>query len=189
MSRSLKKLSFKYQFLKLELDDIVDSAEDYLTEFNKQFGKYFIDKNSEVWINEETGEVRDKPPAEIKSNKRAKDPKLKKLYKKLSTHIHPDKGGIEGDFALLKEAYDKNDIFGLIVLAAEYNVKVTLEEEDQALAEKSILGIQKTIQNHTNTLAWHYCTGNKAKKLQVLKMVENQLNIKIEPKNYPKELK
>ena len=84
MKYAVKKLSFKYQFLKLELDDIVDSAEDYLTEFNKQFGKYFIDKNSEVWINEETGEVRDKPPAEIKSNKRAKDPKLKKLYKKLS---------------------------------------------------------------------------------------------------------
>tara|TARA_B110000858_G_scaffold5844_2_gene6526 strand:+ start:328 stop:897 length:570 start_codon:yes stop_codon:yes gene_type:complete len=188
MSRLLKKLSHKYQFLKLELDDIADSAEDYLSDFNKEFGRYFIDKNSEVWINEETGEIREDPPAPVIKKRKKKDPKLKKLYKKLSTFVHPDKGGLDEDFASLKESYDKNDIFGLINLAAQYDVNVTLDEEDQQLAEKSILGIQKTIENHTNTLAWHYCTGNKAKKLQVLKMVENQLNIKIDPKNYPKEL-
>ena len=189
MSRLLNKLSHKYQFLKLELEEIEEKSEIYLTEFNKHFGKYFIDKNTEMWLNEETGEMRDKPPSEEEKKKReAKDPKLKKLYKKLSTFMHPDKGGSDEDFAKLKDAYDKSDFFDLIKLATKYNVNVTLEEEDQKIAEKSILGIQKTIQNFTNTLAWHYCTGNKDKKIQVIRMIEAQLSINIDPKNYPKEL-
>mgnify|MGYP006095205289 CR=1 FL=1 len=189
MSRLLNKLSHKYQFLKLELEEISESADDYLTEFNKHFGRYFIDKNTEMWINEDTGEMRDKPPSEKEKSLRSdKDPKLKKLYKKLSTFMHPDKGGTDEDFSDLKNAYDRNDFFDLINLATKYDVKVTLEKEDQEVAEKSILGIQETIQNHTNTLAWHYCTGDKNKKIQVIKMIEAQLEISIDPKNYPKEL-
>ncbi len=189
MSRLLNKLSHKYQFLKLELEEIAESADDYLTEFNKHFGKYFIDKNTEMWLNEETGEMRDKPPTddEKRENKR-KDAKLKKLYKKLSTYMHPDKGGSDDDFAELKNAYDKNDFFDLIRLATQYNIRVTLEKEDQEVAEKSILGIQETIQNHTNTLAWHYCTGNKRKKLAVLHTVEAETGKKINIKDYPEEL-
>jgi len=103
--------------------------------------------------------------------------------------MHPDKGGSDEDFAELKQAYDNNDFFDLIKLATKYDIKVVLEEEDQKVAEKSILGIQKTIQNCTNTLAWHYCTGDKNKKIQVIKMIETQLSIVIDPKNYPKELK
>ena len=117
MSRLLNKLSHKYQFLKLELEEIEEQSEDYLSEFNKHFGKYFIDKNTEMWLNEETGEMRDKPPTtEEKKQRKAKDPKLKKLYKKLSTYMHPDKGGSDEDFADLKQAYDNNDFFDLIKL-------------------------------------------------------------------------
>ena len=190
MSRLLKKLSHKYQFLELELEETEEAVNNYLTEFNKHFGRYFIDKKSEKWINEETGEIRDEPPGKEEKVKRAKkDLKLKKLYKKLSTVLHPDKGGTDEDFATLKEYYDKNNLFGLIKLAADSNINVVLEDEDQELAEKSILAIQNTIKNHRNTLAWHYCTGDRGKKLQVLKMVENQLKIKIDTKNYPQDLK
>ena len=188
MSRLLKKLSHKYQFLELELEETEESVDQYLTEFNKHFGRYFIDKKSEKWINEETGEIRDEPPVEEEVKRVKKDPKLKKLYKKLSTVLHPDKGGSGKAFSTLKEYYDKNNLFGLIKLAADNNVNVILEDEDKALAEKSILGIQNTIQNLRNTLAWHYCTGDKNKKIQVIKMIEAQLQIKIEQKDYPKEL-
>ena len=189
MSRLLKKLSHKYQFLELELEETEEFADSYLTEFNKYFGKFFIDKNSEMWINEETGEMRDTPPSTDEAVKRRKkDPKLKKLYKKLSTYIHPDKGGSDEDFSVLKNHYDKNNLFGLINLANQYQIEVPLEDSDKKLAESTILNLQKRIENHRNTLAWHYCTGNKAKKNQVLHMVESQLGIKIDKKDYPKEL-
>jgi len=189
MSRLLRKLSFKYEFLQLELEETEENADEYLTEFNKYFGKYFIDQQAEKWINEETGEIRDKPPGEEEQKKReAKHPKLKKLYKKLSTYMHPDKGGTDDDFARLKNAYDKNDLFSLMQLATENEVNVELEEDDVELAEKSILRIQKTIENHRNTLSWNYVTGDKKKKLQVIKMLEMQLKIKIDEKDYPKGL-
>ena len=190
MSRLLRKLSFKYEFLQLELEETEELADEYLTEFNRYFGKYFIDKQAEKWINEETGEIRDKPPGEEEKKKRvAKHPKLKKLYKKLSTYMHPDKGGTDNDFARLKNAYDKNDLFGLIQLATENKVDVELEQEDAEIAEKSILRLQNSIKNHRNTLSWNYITGDKNKKLQVIKMIEMQLKIKIDKKNYPKELR
>lgn len=189
MSRLLRKLSFKYEFLQLELEETEELADEYLTEFNRYFGKYFIDKQAEKWINEETGEIRDKPPGEEEEKKRvSKHPKLKKLYKKLSTYMHPDKGGTDDDFARLKNAYDKNDLFGLMQLATENEVNVELEENDVELAEKSILRVQNSIQNHRNTLSWNYITGDKNKKLQVIKMLEMQLNIKIDQKDYPKGL-
>ena len=103
--------------------------------------------------------------------------------------MHPDKGGTDNDFARLKNAYDKNDLFGLMQLATENEVNVELEEKDVELAEKSILRIQNSIQNHRNTLSWNYVTGDKKKKLQVIKMLEMQFKIKIDPKDYPKELR
>jgi len=103
--------------------------------------------------------------------------------------MHPDKGGTDDDFARLKNAYDKNDLFGLMQLATENEVNVELEENDVELAEKSILRIQNSIQNHRNTLSWNYVTGDKKKKLQVIKMLEMQLKIKIDEKDYPKELR
>ena len=49
MSRLLRKLSFKYEFLQLELEETEENADEYLTEFNKYFGKYFIDQQAELF--------------------------------------------------------------------------------------------------------------------------------------------
>ena len=38
-------------------------ADKYASVFNRYFGKYFIDKNAEMWMNEDTGELRKEPPA------------------------------------------------------------------------------------------------------------------------------
>ena len=103
MSRVIKKLSHKYQFLELELEDTEDQAQEYATVFNRHFGRYFIDKNAEMWINEDTGEIRKDPPTDEKKNPKLKKPeKLKKIYKKLSKYLHPDKGGTDKTFSELK---------------------------------------------------------------------------------------
>ena len=82
MSRYLKKISYKYEFLKLELEETEEELDSYLSEWNKHFGKYFIQKESEMWVNEETGELRKDLPEEDleKPKKKQKPEKLKKLY-------------------------------------------------------------------------------------------------------------
>ena len=190
MSRKIRKLSHQYQFLELELEEIEEQADDYATQFNKLFGKYFIDKNAEMWVNEETGELRKEPPQENDKKKKVKkDKKLKDLYKKLSRYLHPDKGGTAEKFSELKQAYDENDLLGLVKIAGNNKINIEIKEDDLELAEKSINKLQTNIKNFKNSLAWHYCTGNKRKKLSVLQTVEQELGIKIEENEYPDELK
>tara|TARA_R100000951_G_scaffold57635_1_gene48407 strand:+ start:266 stop:601 length:336 start_codon:yes stop_codon:yes gene_type:complete len=87
MSRVIKKLSHKYQFLELELEDTEDQAQEYASIFNRHFGRYFIDKNAEMWINEDTGEIRKDPPADEKKNKKLKKPEKLKKYTKSYQNI------------------------------------------------------------------------------------------------------
>jgi len=44
MSRFLKKLTHKYEFLKLELEEVKEEGDDYQTRWGQLFGKYFVIK-------------------------------------------------------------------------------------------------------------------------------------------------
>lgn len=190
MSRYLKKISYKYEFLKLELEETEEELDSYLSEWNKHFGKYFVQKESEMWVNEETGELRKDLPEEDleKPKKKQKPEKLKKLYKKLSTFTHPDKGGKVDDFNAVKEAYQKENLLELLKFAGLYDIDFDLEEEDESLVNKTFTNIQEEIQGHKGNMAWAFGTGDKAKKLAVIKMLEDKLGIEIKKEDYPKEL-
>ena len=190
MSRYLKKISHKYEFLKLELEETEEELESYLSEWSKLFGKYFVQKESEMWVNEETGEMRKDPPGEEEKKpiKKQKPEKLKKLYKKLSTFTHPDKGGKVDDFNAVKEAYQKENLLELLKFAGLYDLDFELEEEDETLVNKTFTNIQEEIQGHKGSMAWAFGTGDKAKKLAVIKMLEHKLGIEIKKEDYPKEL-
>src|SRR6056300_929235 len=188
MSRFLKKLSHKYEFLKLELEEVEEEAESYLKEWSVLFGKYFVDKNAEMWINQETGEIRKDLPEEEKEAKKLDPPqKLKKLYRSLSARLHPDKGGTASDFSELKQLYDSENLLELLKLAGTFNVDYTLDDDDEALIEKSCENIGKKIDNTKKTLAWIYFTVNKNKKLAVIKSLELEHGIKIPEKELPEE--
>ena len=193
MSRKLKKLTHKYEFLKLELEELEEQSEEYTLEWSKLFGKFFIDKNQEMWVNEETGEVRKDPPTDDEeeefTQKEKKPEKVKKLYRKLSTVIHPDKGGTAEDFSLLKEYYEENNLLELLKFASDYNINYELDEEDELMIEGSCSKVDEKINNTKATLSWLYFTGDKNKKLHIIKVVENELGIKIPPEEYPEELR
>jgi hypothetical protein len=189
MSRFLKKLSHKYEFLKLELEEVEEEAEGYLKEWSVLFGKYFVDKNAEMWVNQETGEIRKDLPEEEKEKKRLDPPqKLKKLYRSLSARLHPDKGGSPSDFSELKHLYDSENLLELLKLAGTFNIDYELDEDDESLIQKSCENIGEKIHNTKKTLAWIYFTGNKQKKLAVIKSLEAEHGIKIPEKELPEDL-
>ena len=187
MSRFLKKLTHKYEFLKLELEEVDESLEEYTKEWGKLYGKYFIDKSSEMWVNEETGEIRKEIPPEEEDVplKEEKPEKLRKLYRKLSTYTHPDKGGNVDDFNAIKESYENEDLLELLKYAGLYQIDFELEEDDEQLIEQSCTKIQTQIEAKKNTMAWTYFTGDKNKKRAVLNMIQQQLGVEIE---VPEEL-
>jgi hypothetical protein len=194
MSRKLQKLTHKYEFLKFELEEVEESLEGYMVEWNKYFGKYFRRKNDEIWVNEETGEIRHDEPVDheaVKTNRqtrRTKPSRLKKLYKEISKHTHPDKGGDPELFKKVQEVYEDEDLIELLKYAGLYKVDFEIEEDDEVMIEKSCSDFQNKIEVHKNSMAWAYFTGDKNKKLAVIKMLESFLKQEIKKEDYPPEL-
>ena len=188
MSNALKKFSLKYQYLKLELEEVEEQAEKYNIEWNKLFGKYFVDKNATFWVNEETGEIRKDKPTEKSKKKKTPPEKIRKLYKKLSTYAHPDKGGSSEEFNALKEAYEKVDLIELLNFAGQYGVEYTIDEEDQVLLDKVCVRLEKKYEEVTNSLSYTFFTKSKKHKIAVIQMLEHQYGIKINQEDIPEEL-
>ena len=148
MSRLLKKYSHKYEFLKLEFEDFEQEFEIHETNWKDIFGEYFNNIKTEVWVNEETGEIRDSPPDEnSKDKKPQKEEKVKKLYRKASRIAHPDKGGNVEDFNYVKKCYEENDLLGLINYASQNNIPIEVSEEDEQLLENSCKKYQEKMEN------------------------------------------
>ena len=61
MSRILKKYHLRREYLKLEEEDIREELSSYNQTFETTFGKYF---KSEVWVNDETGQITTSEPTE-----------------------------------------------------------------------------------------------------------------------------
>ena len=92
------------------------------------------------------------------------------------------------NFQDVKESYEKDDLINLISLAGRLGIDYKIEDEDEELLIKSVTNIEAKIKTATGTLSWAYFTGDKNKKRAVIKMVEQQFKIKIDPKDYPEEL-
>jgi len=189
MSRILKKYSHKYEFLKLEYEDFQEQFDEYQVVWKDLFSEYFNNIKAEVWVNEETGEIRDKPPGEEEPNTKVeKELKVKKLYRKASRIAHPDKGGTEEDFDYIKKCYDNNDLLGLINFASQNNIEVEVTEEDENLLESSCKRFQEKINKVRSTLIWNFFNGNDNMKRGVIQQLERNHNIEIDQKKVLEKL-
>ena len=80
--------------------------------------------------------TRGKPNTKIKKKKSV--PK-KKLYRKVSTKAHPDKGGNVEEFNTVKTYYEETDYIGLINYATNNDIEVDITKEDSTLLLDSFL--------------------------------------------------
>ena len=186
MIRALAKISHKYEFLKLELEERQDELKDYLDKWNSIVGKYLMDKQKVMWVDEETGEVRIEEPKEKPKAEPA--PRLRKLYRKLSRHAHPDKGGNVEDFNELKKAYEDKDIIELIKFAVKYGEKIDLVESDSKLIEEKITSISNKINEIDKSLVWQFFHGDENIKKQVIEELQLFHDIKLSEKDIKKFL-
>jgi hypothetical protein len=187
MSKILKKYSHKYEYLKLELEEMQEKFSSFETEWKAIFGEYFNNIKNTVWINEETGEIRNEPPTEETSSP-PKPEKLKKLYRKTSVKAHPDKGGNDDDFDFIKKCYESNDMLGLLSYASQNNIDFDIDEEDEELLKQSVTGVENKIKTLEISLIWNFFKGNKRMKLAVIRQLEIEHDIKIDADNILKKL-
>lgn len=212
MSRKLKKLNLKHEYLLLEEEDVRLELHSYVSDFERRFDKYYNNPKSKsssetqeyIWVNQETGETSSTPPSDEDSNsesKKSKDKrleskskkvdsvKMKKLFKKLASIIHPDRGGSDEEFHKLNEAYDDGDLITLLNYAKKYDIEYEMDNSDSEIFEKNLNKIESEISRMKSTLAWLWGTGNLKSKMDVIKTVERQTGWKVDESDLPEEMR
>ena len=212
MNRKLKKLNLKQEYLLLEEEDIRLELEQYVEDFESRFDKYYNspkmgqsdDSEKYVWVDEETGEVidelpPDEPPTEdskkskkdrLKSkSKKVDSVKMKKLFKKLATILHPDRGGSDEDFYKINEAYDEGDLVTLLKYAKEYGIEYEFDTSDSEIFEENLSKIELEINRMKGTLAWVWGTGDPKTRMRVVRTVETQTGHKVSEDDLPDDLR
>ena len=187
MSRILKKYSYKYEFLKLELEDLQKEFDNYHTEWTDIFGKYFNNIQKEFWRNEETGEIRQDKPEEVVTKPKTPE-RIKKLYRKVSVKAHPDKGGNVDEFNTVKTYYEDNDYLGLINYATQNDIEVDITEEDSKLLEDSCSAIEGKVNKLQSSLVFSFFKGNSRAKEAVIKQLQIQYKVEINAKDILEKL-
>ena len=181
-----KKYTYKYNYLKLELEDIQEQQDEYLKKWSKFFGPYLAKKPVEAWQNQETGEYsfeKEKPIDDTKliktTPKKEEDKNLKKIYKKLSIKIHPDKGGNQKDFIELKRFYEEGNLMGMLGIASDYNIDVVLDDVHLTYFDNSCSLLTKEMKNITQSIAWDFFTSVPSKRKVIAKIFSKQQDIEI----------
>ena len=73
MEKFIQKISHKYEFLKLELEERQDQLDGYLVKWNSVIGKYFLDKQKVMYARLS---LSDDPQAKIMRDNIAKEAKM-----------------------------------------------------------------------------------------------------------------
>jgi hypothetical protein len=219
VNRKLKKYNLKYEYLKLEKQDVEESFWEFVEDFENHFDKYYqkpkkgtpTAKERHVWVNEETGEVRYEAPETsfedmFEENKRAAEEKekarvdkieemksrpgkLKRLYKKIAVKTHPDRGGSEGEFQDVNDAFTKLDLATLLNYAGKYEVNYEVEDDDIQILEKNLNELESEIKQRKKTLAWKWGTGDKKARLEVVQTIKHQTGWEVDEEDLPEDLK
>ena len=187
----------------MEQEDIRIELKNYILNFEKHFKKYY-DESARLNLQKKSKEPEEAPDfeelekefekkrldlAQTRKNLKVNSKRLKSLYKKLSSITHPDVSGDDEIFLKVKSHFEKGEFADLISIADEYNVEFEIGEDEIQLITKSIEHIESEIQRMKNTLAWGWGSGDLNTKKTIIKIVEQQTNLKVKVDDYPNDLK
>jgi len=184
MSRTFKKLSLQYSYLKLEkeeVDELCGSVEKKMrTYMEKNYPQYYND-----FFADQSKDIKHEDPKhQEKETKLPKNKDLKKLYRKIASKIHPDKTSdvdAANLFAEAAKAYADNDVGKMIEIASLNNIEITeLSFETIDLLQKNIEEITRNIATKKNTSGWAW---HKAKtdedKFKIIKYILHTKGVSI----------
>ena len=167
-NNNFKKYIYKYKYLLEEIKDHDTFFQDKIDEWNDLFGEFNVQDPDEHTECDTEHCCQNCTPEE----KEEKHPHIKKLYRKLVRHFHPDKGGDENIFNNVKEAYEENDIIGMFLIAEENNIDIELTDNMETVIERSVYNLQVKEENKNKTLHALFFKGSDEDKANVIRMLE-----------------
>lgn len=177
MEVSIRRKILKYETLKCELEEAEILSKEYFERFINevfpdQYNNLYLDNNSNNCNNQESSEDEEEPQ---------RTENLKKIYKKLSLKLHPDRNrDLEGEekeeqeelFKEIVDSYESGDLCNLLVRAREFRVKIPeLKDEEMKIVDKNIREIEEKINRIKKQTSWVWCTTTNPRVKERIKEV------------------
>lgn len=183
MNNNIKKLVLKYETLKCELEESEKLAEQYKERFMNEI---FPEQYDDLYVDEENMGQECKCSNEEKEDESPIITEtVRKIYKKLSLKLHPDRNlnlneeeKLENEilFKEVLESYESGDLCNLLVRAREYRIKIPeLLNEDFQILQKNIDNLQEKITKLTKQTSWIWCTTDDQRVKDRIKKHCNEL--------------
>lgn len=173
MSRKLKKIFLKVEWINLENEE----TDEILSRYNKKFANDFSGEIS--YLNSSKNKQKKEPKASL-DDSIPSSPLAQKIYRNLAKKVHPDvskKSDAHEVFKRLSKYYENNNLIGLISISNDYDIILPdLCSEDFLDIEKEIIQAQKRISQKKTSLAWVWAT-SKEDKDKLKKIVYQTLDL------------
>ena len=161
MSKTLKKLQLKAEYLLIEYTETEELFVDYSKTFNEEFADehaFLSSKNpaeSPIIKLDDSEEVEDESSVMVSDD-------LQKIYRLIAKKTHPDVCKVEEHKRFFSEAaaaYSKGDWISLISISNELSIPIpSLSKESIELINKSSQKWFKEIETIKNRLPWVWVT-------------------------------
>lgn len=178
----LKKLSLKYRYLTLEMDEVKDD----LLVYQSQFHKYLIslEKQHDIQIFKEsekkTKKSCEKQDEDIVSIDTKQDKKqdviFKDTYREIALLTHPDKTDGDKDlervFRKANKAKNDNDLMSIIGICVDLDIPVPdLTDDHFYILEKNIKKVQERINGLKKNDAYVWGSADQAGRIKLEKNI------------------
>ena len=156
----IKKLKAKQSFLQSELEEKrYIFTLDVVPLFHKDFSEFVPEQEVNKYKNEKK-----------RPNKLVND-----IFKKLSTKLHPDKGGDKELFQKANEAKQSNDLSELMDIARDVDMDIEESENMIPILEEKNKIVQEKINVIQNSLAWQWFHMDKTSRKNARGLFAEQL--------------
>lgn len=172
MSKKLKKISLKIEYINLELEEVGELSDKYNDKFNQEFREEIAFLNS--------CKIAEKNKL-INSSDKSPGPSsiVQKIYRNLAKIMHPDVSQLEESEEVFKRVisfYESDDLVGLISISNEHNIPPPdFTEDEMFVIEKYIEKKEKSINEVKTTIPWVWCNSSEDReelKKKVYKMIK-----------------
>tara|TARA_B100001287_G_scaffold147430_1_gene124154 strand:- start:409 stop:1056 length:648 start_codon:yes stop_codon:yes gene_type:complete len=200
VSKKLKLLKLKSEVLNLERELVEEEFQTYCKDFDKYFKKFYDKpkKKKEPVIEDPTThyenakkerkrkeEELDRQRTLLKNAPR----KVKNLYKRLASKVHPDVGGDNRTFQKVNDAYESQDLMKMLKFASDYDISYKLDDSDEKLLQDSLDKITEDIKSIKGSIGWLWGTGDKDARLFCIQRVIDETGHTPSQEDLPKDLR
>lgn len=189
--RRLKKKVYKLNYLKEELEDVVQTVSEYSQEVRDIMNEWFKKNNIEHAINvmfpvlteDKILEKLNEDEIEVSPKNGKIDPWVKEIYRQIANKTHPDKimqqenlgsaekAILEKTFIAANKHLEENDGPPLYIIAIELGLKMeNIPDNILEYFDKSISTLNEKIEQSKESIEWYWAESSFQDKI---KFIEN----------------